>query len=44
MTSTNPYKERKMIPIDSDMFFGREREMRRIADMVSGDTPQIDLP
>jgi AAA+ ATPase superfamily predicted ATPase len=29
-----------MIPIDSDMFFGREREMQRIADMLSGETPQ----
>jgi AAA+ ATPase superfamily predicted ATPase len=29
-----------MIPIDSDMFFGREKEMRRIEGMLSGDTPQ----
>jgi hypothetical protein len=30
LTMTNPYNLRGMIPIDSDMFFGREREMRRI--------------
>jgi len=29
-----------MLPIDSDMFFGREKEMRRIEDMLSGGTPQ----
>ncbi len=27
-TLTNPYTERKMIPIGSDMFFGREKEKR----------------
>jgi ATP-dependent Clp protease ATP-binding subunit ClpA len=37
---TNPYRERKMIPIASDMFFGREQEMQRIVEMLSGDTPQ----
>ncbi len=40
MADENPYKLRGMIPIKSDMFFGREREMRRIADMLSGETPQ----
>jgi hypothetical protein len=40
MARTNPYNLRGMIPIDSDMFFGREREMRRIEDMLSSDTPQ----
>lgn len=37
---TNPYTERKMIPIHSDMFFGREKEIQRIVEMLSGDTPQ----
>jgi len=40
MTITNPYRERKMIPITSDMFFGREQEMQRIKEMLTGDTPQ----
>lgn len=40
MALTNPYNLRTMIPIDSDMFFGREKEMRRIEGMLSGDTPQ----
>jgi hypothetical protein len=40
MARTNPYNIRGMIPIDSDMFFGRERETRRIEDMLSSDTPQ----
>jgi hypothetical protein len=40
MVDENPYKLRGMIPIDSNMFFGREREMRRIADMLSGEAPQ----
>lgn len=37
---TNPYKMRGMLPIESGMFFGREREMRRIEDMLTGDSPQ----
>jgi len=40
MAEKNPYHLRAMIPFDSDMFFGREREMRRIADMLSGEAPQ----
>lgn len=40
MSETNPYKMRGMLPIESDMFFGREREMRRIEDMLTGDSPQ----
>lgn len=40
MADENPYKLRGMIPIDSGMFFGREREMRRIADLLSGEIPQ----
>ncbi len=40
MTVTNPYRERKMIPIESDMFFGREKEMQKIEEMLSGDRPQ----
>jgi AAA+ ATPase superfamily predicted ATPase len=40
MAMTNPYNLRTMIPIDSDMFFGREKEMRRIEGMLSGNTPQ----
>lgn len=40
MARTNPYYLRGMIPIDSDMFFGRQREMQRIEDMLSRDTPQ----
>lgn len=40
MAITNPYKMRGMLPIESDMFFGREREMRRMEDMLTGDSPQ----
>jgi hypothetical protein len=40
MADENPYKLRGMIPIDSNMFFGREREMKRIAGMLPGETPQ----
>lgn len=28
MTAKNPYYLRNRIPIDSDMFFGRKKEMR----------------
>ena len=38
LTMTNPYNLRTMIPIDSDIFFGREREMRRIEGMLNGVT------
>ncbi|MGE5340763.1 MAG: ATP-binding protein [Candidatus Omnitrophota bacterium] len=40
MVNENPYQSMGMLPIDSDMFFGRQREMRRILDMLSGETPQ----
>ena len=40
MSVTNPYGMRKMIPIESDMFFGRESEMRRIKAMLAGEVPQ----
>lgn len=40
MALKNPYTNRTMIPIDSDIFFGREKEMRRIMDLISGDNPQ----
>jgi hypothetical protein len=36
----NPYRERKMISIASDMFFGRKQEMERIVEMLSEETPQ----
>jgi AAA+ ATPase superfamily predicted ATPase len=40
MELTNPYHLRGMIPIESDMFLGRENEMRRIKAMLSGEVPQ----
>ena len=40
MTFTNPYKERGILPIDSDMFFGRDREIQEIKRMLSGASPQ----
>ena len=40
MELTNPYHMRGMIPIESDMFFGRKNEMRRIEMMLSGEVPQ----
>jgi AAA+ ATPase superfamily predicted ATPase len=40
MTLTNPYRMRGMIPRESDMFFGRKSEMRRIGAMLSGVVPQ----
>lgn len=36
----NPYKWRNKLPADSDMFFGRKREMDRLMDMLSGTRPQ----
>jgi hypothetical protein len=40
MAVTNPYFLQGMMPIDSDMFFGREREMRRIESKLGSDHPQ----
>jgi hypothetical protein len=40
MAKSNPYRARKMLPADSDMFFGRQGEMRRICDMLDGESPQ----
>ena len=40
MALKNPYTMKGMLPIDSEMFFGREKEMRRIEDMLTGVTPQ----
>ena len=40
MKLTNPYKERGILPIDSCMFFGREREMRFIEDKLYGPRSQ----
>ena len=37
---SNPYNMRGMISIESDMFFGRESEMRIIEGMLSSDPPQ----
>ncbi|MCP4215408.1 MAG: tetratricopeptide repeat protein [bacterium] len=36
----NPYKYRCRLPADSEMFFGREREIGRLLDLLSGDSPQ----
>jgi hypothetical protein len=36
----NPYIYSSIIPIESDMFFGREKEIRHILEMVSRDNPQ----
>lgn len=40
MSTENPYKWRNKLPADSDMFFGRKREMERLMDMLSGKRPQ----
>lgn len=40
MSTGNPYKWRNRLPVDSDMFFGRKREIERIMDMLSGKRPQ----
>ncbi len=40
MVGGNPYKHRSKLPPGSPMFFGRKREMERIMDLVSGQTPQ----
>lgn len=38
--SGNPYKWRGMLPANSDMFFGRTREMEHIMDILSSKQPQ----
>ncbi len=40
MTASNPYNWRRRLDRDSDMFFGREKENRRMMDMLSGKRPQ----
>lgn len=40
MRTTNPYNNRGILPIDSDMFFGREKEMQRIEGLLSTNYPQ----
>jgi ABC-type multidrug transport system ATPase subunit len=40
MALINPYNNRGILPVESDMFLGREREMRRIEDMLANDRPQ----
>ncbi len=37
---TNPYNNKSMLPHDSDMFFGREAELKRIENMLNSDHPQ----
>jgi AAA+ ATPase superfamily predicted ATPase len=36
----NPYINKKMLPHDSDMFFGRIHEMRRIENSLNSEHPQ----
>jgi AAA+ ATPase superfamily predicted ATPase len=36
----NPYANKNMLPHDSDMFFGRLEEMKRIREMLNSDNPQ----
>jgi len=36
----NPYNNRKMLPHDSDMFFGRESEIRQITDSLMKANPE----
>ncbi|MCP4154485.1 MAG: tetratricopeptide repeat protein, partial [bacterium] len=38
--SSNPYKWRNRLPAESKMFFGRQREMRRLWDLLEGESPQ----
>lgn len=40
MTGSNPYIIKAMIPPGSDMFFGRQAEMRRIKERLCADSPQ----
>ena len=36
----NPYNNKAMLPHDSDMFFGREKEMKSIASSLLAENPQ----
>jgi len=36
----NPYINKKMLPHDSDMFFGREKEIEEIGSLLGGEQPQ----
>jgi len=36
----NPYNNKKMLPHDSDMFFGREKEMQNIEGLLNSEHPQ----
>jgi predicted ATPase len=40
MALINPYNNRGMLPVESDMFFGRDNEMQRIENMLAYDSPQ----
>jgi hypothetical protein len=40
MTGNNPYIIKAMIPLESDMFFGRQAEMRRIKERLCAGSPQ----
>ncbi len=40
MNIRNPYMNKNIIPIESDMFFGRKEEMNSIESMLSSDNPQ----
>jgi len=40
MALINPYNNRGMLPVESDMFFGRDKEMQRIENMLVIDRPQ----
>jgi len=37
---TNPYTNKSMLPHNSDMFFGRAEEMRRIEGLLETENPQ----
>ena len=37
---TNPYTNKSMLPYNSDMFFGRSGEMRRIEGLLDMENPQ----
>lgn len=40
MNLMNPYINRNKLPIDSDMFFGRDAEMGEISGLLSSANPQ----
>ncbi|MCP4149299.1 MAG: ATP-binding protein, partial [bacterium] len=40
MSKANPYRWRTRLSAESNMFFGRQREMRRLWDLLEGKTPQ----